>query len=90
AVSLIEDVADIIQDGEDKLWCQTAVERLAELRPGLYAGWEAGTLTEALKPYGVTTAQTWGRDASGAGKNRIGFEAKAVIEAVSKITTGAH
>ena len=28
-VSLLQDVADILQDGEDKLWCQTAVERLA-------------------------------------------------------------
>jgi S-DNA-T family DNA segregation ATPase FtsK/SpoIIIE len=84
-VSLVEDVADILQDGEDKLWCQTAVERLAELRPQMYAGWEAGTLTEALKPYGVATSQTWGRDPDGTGRNRMGFEAKAVIEALSKI-----
>jgi S-DNA-T family DNA segregation ATPase FtsK/SpoIIIE len=90
AVSLIEDVADILQDGEDKLWCQTAVERLAELRPAMYSGWTAGQLTDALKPYGVRTSQTWGRDANGEGKNRIGFEARAVIEAVSKITTGTH
>jgi S-DNA-T family DNA segregation ATPase FtsK/SpoIIIE len=86
-ISLVADVADILQDGEDKLWCQTAVQRLAELRPGLYSGWDAGTLTEALKPFGVATTQTWGREPSGAGRNRMGFEAKAVIEALSKIRT---
>lgn len=90
AVSLIEDVADILQDGEDKVWCQTAVERLAELRPAMYSGWTAGQLTDALKPYGVRTGDTWGKDADGSGRNRKGFEAKAVIEAVSKITAGAR
>jgi S-DNA-T family DNA segregation ATPase FtsK/SpoIIIE len=90
AVSLIEDVADILQDGEDKLWCQTAVERLAELRPAMYSGWTAGQLTDALKPFGVRTGDTWGKDADGSGRNRKGFEAKAVIEAVSKITAGTR
>jgi S-DNA-T family DNA segregation ATPase FtsK/SpoIIIE len=85
AVSLIEDVADILQDGEDKLWCQTAVERLAELRPAMYSGWTAGQLTEALKPYGVRTKDTWLN-----GLNRKGFAAKDVIEAVSKIAAGAR
>jgi S-DNA-T family DNA segregation ATPase FtsK/SpoIIIE len=89
-VSLVEDVADILQDGEDRLWCQTAVERLAELRPAMYSGWTAGQLTDALKPYGVRTGDTWGKDADGVGRNRKGFEAKAVIEAVSKIMAGAR
>jgi S-DNA-T family DNA segregation ATPase FtsK/SpoIIIE len=89
-VSLVEDLADVLQDGEDRLWCQTAVERLAGLRPETYTGWTAGQLTDALKPYGVRTGDTWGKDADGAGRNRKGFEAKAVIEAVSKIMAGAR
>jgi DNA segregation ATPase FtsK/SpoIIIE, S-DNA-T family len=86
AVSLVEDVASILQPGEERLWCQTAVARLAELRPGMYAEWTAGQLTEALKPYGVSTRDTWGRDADGEDRNRKGFLAKDVHDAVSKIT----
>lgn len=85
AVSVIEDVAAILQPGEAKLWCQTAVARLAELRPEMYAEWTPGQLTDALKPYGVRTRDTWLEDESGEGKNRKGFLAKDVQEAVSKI-----
>jgi hypothetical protein len=41
------------------MWSSAVCERLAELRPSRHAGWEAATLGAALRPPGITTAQTW-------------------------------
>ena len=72
-VSLIDDVAAVIGPDEDKIWSETVIKRLAELRPGLYAGWTPGQLADALKPYGVGTRQVWGQDEHGKGANRRGI-----------------
>ncbi|TDC96020.1 FtsK/SpoIIIE domain-containing protein [Actinomadura sp. 7K507] len=85
-ISLLDDVAAVIASDEDKIWSETVVKRLAELRPGLYSGWTPGQLTDALKPYGVTTRQVWGQDDDGKGANRRGIVREDVQEAARKAT----
>ncbi|GAA2663589.1 MULTISPECIES: cell division protein FtsK [Actinosynnema] len=79
----------------DKMWSESIVERLAELRPGAYGPWadqdgkgRAVQLAAALKPHGVSTGQVWGTGADGKGANRRGLTradvAAAVTDSVSK------
>ncbi|MBC6461471.1 cell division protein FtsK [Actinomadura sp. HBU206391] len=71
-VSLLADVAAVIAPGEDKVWSETIVTRLGELRSGIYTGWTPAQLADALKPHGITTGQVWGQDETGKGANRRG------------------
>src|SRR6266508_2621295 len=41
AVSLLDDVAAVVPAREDTVWLETVAARLAELRPGVYGGWDA-------------------------------------------------
>jgi HNH endonuclease len=76
------DILAVVSSGEAKVWNQTAVARLAESRPEIYGGWEARTLTFALRPYGVVVFQVWGTDpTTGRGANRNGFLRQAVADA---------
>lgn len=75
---LLADIAAVVS--EPKLWSETVVTRLAELRPDAYAPWasldpeaRAAHLTTALKPYGVRTGQVWGTTPDGKGANRRGI-----------------
>jgi DNA segregation ATPase FtsK/SpoIIIE, S-DNA-T family len=79
AVSLLADVLAVIRADEDKLWSETIVDRLAELRPDVYGAWasqkpaaKATQLAAALKSYGVETEQQHGRLPSGKAANRRG------------------
>ena len=82
SVTLLADVLAVVAASEKKVWNQTAVARLAELRPEVYGGWKAETLTAALKPFGVSVDQVWGTDpATGEGANRQGFVRQHVVEA---------
>lgn len=83
-VSLVDDVAAVVAPDEEKIWSETIVQRLAELRPGLYAGWTPGQLADALKPYGVATRQVWGQDEDGKGANRRGILREDIQEAARK------
>ncbi len=71
---LLADILAVTTADEPKLWNETVVLRLADLRPDVYAGWEPEQLTAALKPYGVATGQVWGRTDTGKGANRRGIE----------------
>src|SRR6266545_790263 len=51
--TLLADVLAVVPASEARVWNQTVVARLAELRPEVYGGWEAEQLTAALKPFGV-------------------------------------
>ena len=62
----------VVPAEEPKVWNETVVERLAELRPDVYGGWEAEQLTAALKPHGITTGQI-GRQVDGKVVNRRGI-----------------
>jgi S-DNA-T family DNA segregation ATPase FtsK/SpoIIIE len=83
--SLLADVLAVVPPDEARVWNQTVVARLAELRPEAYSGWEAEQLTAALKPHGVTTGQVWGSDpATGEGANRRGITRADVAEAAER------
>jgi len=82
SATLLADLLAVTAASEKKVWNQTAVARLAELRPEVYGGWKAETLTAALKPFGVAVDQVWGTDpATGEGANRQGFVRQHVADA---------
>ncbi|MGV9364260.1 FtsK/SpoIIIE domain-containing protein [Amycolatopsis sp. NPDC003731] len=78
----LADTIAVFQRGEDKLWSDAIVTRLAELRPGQYRGWTAQNLATALKPYGVKPKQVWSTDPdTGKGANRNGYTRDALTTA---------
>ena len=50
--SLLDDL-DAVMGADSQLWSVTVLDRLADLRPDVYAGWTAAQLAAALKPHGV-------------------------------------
>lgn len=82
--TILEDTAAVMTI-EPKLWTEVIVERLAALRPELYAGMTREQLTAALKPWGVVTKQTWGSDPeTGEGANRRGFLRDDILKAITQ------
>lgn len=76
---------------EPKLWSETVVARLADLRPEVYGPWgelegraKADQLATALKPYGIATGQVWGTTEGGKGANRRGVERVDLVKAVTE------
>ncbi|MET7603926.1 cell division protein FtsK [Streptomyces avermitilis] len=64
SATILDDVAAVLGKGEAKIWSETIVDRLADLRPETYGAWaeldakpKAEALTAALKPFGVATDQ---------------------------------
>lgn len=64
SATVLDDVAQVLGKGEVKVWSETIVDRLADLRPDVYGPWaeldakpKAEALTAALKPFGVATDQ---------------------------------
>jgi DNA segregation ATPase FtsK/SpoIIIE, S-DNA-T family len=91
ASTLLADVLAVVPASEARVWNQTVVARLAELRPEVYGGWEAEQLTAALKPYGISTGQVWGTDPeSGEGANRRGIDRQAVADAATERDRRRH
>jgi S-DNA-T family DNA segregation ATPase FtsK/SpoIIIE len=85
ASSLLGDVLAVVPADQARVWNQTVVARLAELRPQVYAGWGPEQLTAALKPHGITTGQVWGTDpVTGEGANRRGIDRHAVAQAAAR------
>jgi S-DNA-T family DNA segregation ATPase FtsK/SpoIIIE len=83
AVSILEDVLAVVPAAEGKVWSETVVARLAELRPTTYDGWGAEQLAAALKPHGIGTSQVWGTTDTGKGANRRGIVRDHVAAAVT-------
>jgi S-DNA-T family DNA segregation ATPase FtsK/SpoIIIE len=88
AYDLLADIAAVVP--EPKLWSETVVTRLAELRPAAYGAWgdmepdaRAAQLTSALKPYGVRTGQVWGTAEDGKGANRRGITRADITKAIT-------
>jgi S-DNA-T family DNA segregation ATPase FtsK/SpoIIIE len=86
---LLADIAAVVT--EPKLWSETVVARLAELRPGAYGAWggmepedRAAQLTNALKPYGIRTGQVWGTTAEGKGANRRGITRDDITKGITQ------
>ncbi|KAB8171122.1 cell division protein FtsK [Streptomyces sp. 3MP-14] len=72
-LDVLADLLAVIRPEESKVWTETALERLGELRPSFYGDWPAEQLTAALKPFGISTVQV-GRRVSGKVVNRRGLE----------------
>jgi S-DNA-T family DNA segregation ATPase FtsK/SpoIIIE len=83
--SLLDDILAVVPASEPKVWTETMLARLAELRPDVYGGWEAVHLAAALKPYGIALGrQVWGTDpTTGKGANRKGLHRADVTAAVA-------
>jgi S-DNA-T family DNA segregation ATPase FtsK/SpoIIIE len=88
AYNLLDDVAAVLLPGEAKVWSETIVARLAELRPDIYGEWTAEQLAKALKPYNVSTGQVWGTDADGKGANRRGVDRADLMAAITSRREG--
>src|SRR5690606_24308873 len=81
---LLADLLTVIPAGEDKIWSETVVERLAEHRPEVYQGWTPDQLAAALRPHGIPTGrQVWGRTPDGKGANRRGLHRDDITKAVT-------
>jgi DNA segregation ATPase FtsK/SpoIIIE, S-DNA-T family len=84
AETLLGDILAVIPPSEAKVWSETVLERLADLRPDLYGTLTRDQLTAALKPYGITTGQVWGTTGDGRGANRRGIDRQAVADAATQ------
>jgi S-DNA-T family DNA segregation ATPase FtsK/SpoIIIE len=83
--TLLDDVLAVIPAAEAKVWTDTILDRLTELRPEAYADLTRDQLTAALKPYGITNGQVWATDPTdGKAKNRRGIERDHVIKAITE------
>ncbi len=58
---------------EEKVWNEKVAARLAALRPEVYSGWKAETVTTNLKPHGITAQDVWGSTTAGKGTTRRGI-----------------
>ncbi|RSM65754.1 cell division protein FtsK [Amycolatopsis sp. WAC 01376] len=78
----LADVLSVFEKGEEKLWSDVIVSRLAELRPSTYGKWNPAALATALKPDGVKPGQVWATDPeTGKGSNRNGYTRDALTKA---------
>ncbi|MEU1309634.1 cell division protein FtsK [Streptomyces cinnamoneus] len=91
ADAILDDVAAVLGRSEEKVWSETVVDRLAEYNGAVYGEWaelegraKADQLAAALKPYGITTGQVWGKTESGKGANRRGIERQHIVDAVTQ------
>lgn len=89
SLDLLADIAAVVS--EPKLWSETVVTRLAQLRPGSYGPWadlepdaRAAQLTAALRPYGIRTGQVWGTTPDGKGANRRGITRDDIATAITE------
>ncbi|MEU1312188.1 cell division protein FtsK [Streptomyces cinnamoneus] len=83
AYDLLRDIAAVVPASEPKVWNETVVTRLEELRPDVYAGWAAEQLTAALKPFGIETVQI-GRRVEGKVVNRRGIVRADIAAAIAE------
>ena len=82
---LLADVLAVIAPSEAKVWNETVVARLAELRPEIYGRWDPEQLTFALKPHRITGGQVWGTDpTTGKGANRRGITRAHIVAAITE------
>jgi S-DNA-T family DNA segregation ATPase FtsK/SpoIIIE len=96
AISLLADVLSVIRADEDRVWSETVVDRLGELRPQVYGSWaeqkpaaKATQLAAALKPFRIDTEQVHGRLPGGKTANRRGI-ARADVAAAHRVRTPAE
>jgi S-DNA-T family DNA segregation ATPase FtsK/SpoIIIE len=90
ADSLLPDILAVIPADESKVWNETVVERLADLRPERYGDWvrmsgeeQTAHLTAALKPYGIAAGQV-GRRIDGKFVNKRGIKRDDIATVVAE------
>ncbi|MHA6762018.1 cell division protein FtsK [Streptacidiphilus sp. PAMC 29251] len=85
AHDLLADVAAVVPVDEDKVWNEKIALRLADLRPEVYGGWKAETVTANLKPLGITAQDVWGTPTGGGkGTTRRGIARADVVTAMTE------
>ncbi|WP_399942882.1 cell division protein FtsK [Streptomyces sp. BBFR25] len=80
---LLADILAVVPADEPKVWSETVVARLAELREDVYGGWDPESLAAALKPHGVSTIQV-GRRIKGKVVNRRGIDRSHVTAVIAE------
>ncbi|MFI1360796.1 cell division protein FtsK [Streptomyces sp. NPDC020898] len=80
---LLADILAVIPADEPKVWSETVVSRLAELRTDVYDGWTPEALASALKPHGVSTVQV-GRRVGGKVVNRRGVDRSHIVTSIAE------
>ncbi|WP_328872863.1 cell division protein FtsK [Streptomyces sp. NBC_00287] len=83
AYDLLRDILAVVPADEPKVWSETVVARLAELREEVYDGWDPEGLAAALKPHGVSTIQV-GRRVKGKVVNRRGIDRSHITTAIAE------
>jgi S-DNA-T family DNA segregation ATPase FtsK/SpoIIIE len=78
AESVLDHLSEVWPAGDDKVWCSTLADRLADVHPGIYEGWTGEQVTSAVKPHGLGTVQIK-RD----GSNRKGLVRTELLAAVA-------
>ena len=78
AAELLDDLRVVFATAE-RLWVDTILGELIELRPDVYGGWTPAVLSSALRQrYGIESRQTWI-----AGRNRQGLHREQIHAAVA-------
>jgi S-DNA-T family DNA segregation ATPase FtsK/SpoIIIE len=80
--NVLNDIAAVYLAGEDRLWSEVIVSRLAEAQPDAYQGWTPNALAAALKPHGIAPKQIPLRDETGAERNKRGYLLAAITEVI--------
>ncbi|MGI5411113.1 cell division protein FtsK [Streptomyces chartreusis] len=80
---LLRDILAVVPADEPKVWSETVVSRLAELRPEVYEGWDPEGLATALKPHGISTVQV-GRRIEGKFTNKRGIDRSHITTAIAE------
>jgi DNA segregation ATPase FtsK/SpoIIIE, S-DNA-T family len=90
SATILDDVAAVLGKGEAKVWSETIVDRLADLRPDVYGPWaelepkpKAEALSTALKPFGIA-AEQMSRRIDGRQINKRGIKRDDIAAAITE------
>ncbi|MFI5703645.1 cell division protein FtsK [Streptomyces xanthochromogenes] len=81
---LLTDLLAVVPSAESKVWSESVLSLLADLRPDVYGQWTAEQLAAAIKPYGIRTTQVWGITEDGKGANRRGIKRADLLKAAAE------
>lgn len=79
--NVIYDLERVWPAGQDKAHSDVLIHELAEVWPERYGEWTPANLSAALKPYGITTAQTWAPCLDGTPCNHTGVTRQDIHDA---------
>ncbi|MBZ4322487.1 cell division protein FtsK [Streptomyces sp. SCA2-4] len=81
---LLADILKVVPADEEKVWNEKVAARLATLRPEIYGGWKAETVTTNLRPHGVSAQDVWGTTDKGKGTTRRGIARADITTAITQ------